>query len=98
MKYKQNNNTMVFFIVLAIPIAWIALLLASYMESGQTLKDWLSFIPMITENPFKVTLNAYSLKTVGISLFLYGFSVLAFVSDQQQTRKGEEYGSAKWSA
>ena len=96
MKYKQNNNTMVFFIVLAIPIAWIALLLASYMESGQTLKDWLSFIPMITENPFKVTLNAYSLKTVGVSLFLYGFSVMAFVSDQQQTRKGEEYGSAKW--
>jgi len=96
LKYKQHNNSRFLFIILAIPIVWIALLLASYMESGRTLKEWLSLISDIAENPLKIKLNAYSLKTVGVSLFLYGFSVMIFLSDQQQTRKGEEYGSAKW--
>ena len=88
----MRRNTIILILTGIVPVIWIALLIAPYMENG--LIDILNNINNI--NLFSVELSENSLKTIFIFLLIYFLVMLYIYSTQKNYRKGEEAGSAKW--
>ena len=88
----MGRKTIIFVLLGIIPVIWIALLFAPYMENG--LLDILLNINNI--NLFSFELVENSLKTVFIFLLIYFLVILYIYSKQKNYRKLAEFGSAKW--
>lgn len=98
-KLNRQNDTktlIILFSVLSPVIAWLALVVASCYEKGIKLFDLIDRLTATLENPFNISLNEYSLKTVLIFLFLYLMGIGVYFSSRENRRPGEEHGSAKW--
>ncbi len=95
---RQNDTKtlIILFSVLSPVIAWLALVVASCYEKGIKLFDLIDRLTAALENPFNISLNEYSLKTVLIFLFLYLMGIGVYFSSRENRRPGEEHGSAKW--
>jgi len=95
---RQNDTKtlIILFSILSPVIIWLALMLASCYEQGIKLFELLERLTVLFENPFNISLNEYSLKTVLISLFLYLMCIGVYFSSRENRRPGEEHGSAKW--
>ncbi len=95
---RQNDTKtlIILFSVLSPVVAWFALMLASCYEQGIKLFELLERLTLSFNNPFNISLNEYSLKTVLISLFLYLMCIGVYFSSRENRRPGEEHGSAKW--
>ena len=92
---EDTKNTIITFSVIGIiPVVWIALLLAPYLNDG--LVGIINNISKITENPFNIKLCENSLKTVFFFLLAYGLGIGVYLSTRKNYRKTEEHGSAKW--
>lgn len=97
MNKRENSKTLlVLFAVAAPAVVWLALLAAGSYEPGLKLFDLLERLTKALQNPMKITLNEYSLKTVLIFLFLYCMGIGVYFSSRENRRPGEEHGSAKW--
>lgn len=94
MKQDDTKALTVFFILLCIPVIWVSLLIAPFMEDG--LMSVLENLNMIFEEPFSIRLCEDSLKTVLIFLCLYAFGIGIYYSTKKNYRHREEHGSAKW--
>ena len=93
MKYNKKNNYGIYIFGI-IPVIWIALLIAPYINKDfNKLLEGLSYV---LDNPFKITFCNNSLKSIFILLFIYLFSIVCYESSKKNYRRGEEYGSAKW--
>lgn len=95
---RQNDTKtlIILFSVLSPVVIWFALMLASCYEQGIKLFELLERLTVLFNNPFNISLNEYSLKTVLISLFLYLMCIGVYFSSRENRRPGEEHGSAKW--
>ena len=92
---EDTKNTIITFSIIGIiPVVWIALLLAPYLNDG--LVGIINNISKITENPFNIILCENSLKTVFFFLLAYGLGIGVYISTRKNYRKTEEHGSAKW--
>ncbi len=92
---EDTKNTIITFSIIGIiPVVWIALLLAPYLNDG--LVGIINNISKITENPFNIILCENSLKTVFFFLLVYGLGIGVYLSTRKNYRKTEEHGSAKW--
>ena len=92
---EDTKNTIITFSIIGIiPVVWIALLLAPYLNDG--LVGIINNISKITENPFNIILCENSLKTVFFFLLAYGLGIGVYLSTRKNYRKTEEHGSAKW--
>ncbi len=92
---EDTKNTIITFSIIGIiPVIWIALLLAPYLNDG--LVGIINNISKITENPFNIKLCENSLKTVFFFLLAYGLGIGVYLSTRKNYRKTEEHGSAKW--
>ena len=93
MKYNKKNNYGIYIFGI-IPVIWIALLIAPYINKDfNKLLEGLSYV---LDNPFKITFCNNSLKSIFILLFIYLFSIVCYESSKKNYRIGEEHGSAKW--
>ena len=93
MKYNKKNNYGIYIFGI-IPVIWIALLIAPYVNKDfNKLLEGLSYV---LDNPFKITFCNNSLKSIFILLFVYLFSIVCYESSKKNYRRGEEHGSAKW--
>ncbi|MGF7085589.1 VirD4-like conjugal transfer protein, CD1115 family [Ohessyouella blattaphilus] len=93
----MNDNTKATSILIflgIIPILWLALLFAPYMEQG--LPSLLQNIDKVIADPFTITLCKDSLRSVMLFLLLYAFGIGIYFSTKRNYRKGVEYGSALW--
>ena len=77
-----------------IPVTWLALLIAPYMEDGLAGLIW-NFGPAM-ENPFHVVLCADSGRVAAVLLLCYALAIGVYLSTQRNYRRREEHGSAKW--
>ena len=77
-----------------IPVTWLALLIAPYMEDGLT--GLIRNFGPAMENPFHLTLCRSSGKTVLVLLLCYGLAIGVYLSTQRNYRRREEHGFAKW--
>ena len=92
---EDTKNTIITFSIIGIiPVVWIALLLAPYLNDG--LVGIINNISKITENPFNIKLCENSLNTVFFFLIAYGLGIGVYLSTRKNYRKTEEHGSAKW--
>ena len=77
-----------------IPVIWLALLMAPYMDEG--IPGVIKHINEITQAPLTITLCENSRKTVLALLLVYVMVLAVYFSNDRNYRHREEHGSAKW--
>ena len=84
----------VVYILGIIPVIWLALLVAPYIDGGliEIIKNGSDAL----SNPFNITFMESSIKTILIFLLIYIMSILVYESTRKNYRRREENGSAKW--
>lgn len=97
MNRQENQRTMVIlFAVLSFAVIWLALITAGCYEDGVKLFDLLERLTAALNQPWKISINQYSIKFVLVFLFAYAMGVGMYFSQKENRRPGEEHGSAKW--
>ena len=91
---KFSRQNILLYCLGTIPVTWLALLIAPYMEDGLAGLIW-NFGPAM-ENPFHVVLCADSGRVVPVLLLCYALAIGVYLSTQRNYRRREEHGSAKW--
>lgn len=80
----------------AVPVLYLAALLASGYEDGMTAFDLLGRFSVLLERPFAIRWTPYTPKFMLGALAAYAFAVLLYFSTRENRRPGEEHGSAHW--
>ena len=80
----------------AVPIIWLAILMAGCYEPGMTIFVLMDAFSVATKNPFSLHWTPHTARFIGIFLLLYGGAILFYYTGQKNTRPGEEHGSASW--
>ena len=93
MPIRKSNDTL-FYLIGAVPVVWLALLLAQSLGGG--LPELLRNLTSALEQPTNIVWTDKSLPTILICLAAYGMAVLLYRTNQGRTRDGEEHGSATW--
>ncbi len=92
---KQDNRIYVILTIIGIiPVIWLALLVAPLLDGG--LAKIINELPLILNNPFKISIVKNSMKTILIFLLIYFILIVAYFSTRKNYKKGKEHGSAKW--
>ena len=82
--------------VLAVPVIYMAMVLACSYEAGTDLFALMERFGLLLGRPDLLRWTAYTLRFLLVFLLLYGGGVLLYYADHENRRPGEEYGSAKW--
>lgn len=90
---KKSENW-IFIVIMIIPIIWIALLIAPYLESG--LISNITELQKAIENPFSITWCNNSIRSIVIFALIYFIAIGVYYSNKKNYRRREEHGSAKW--
>ena len=91
---KYSKAHLILYACGAIPVVWLALLLAPYLGEGMI--ALLQNAGTAFNDPFNITLCEDSLKTVLIFLLCYGIGIGIYLSTDRNYRRREEHGSARW--
>lgn len=82
--------------VLAVPVIYMAMVLACSYEAGTDLFALMKRFGLLLGRPDLLRWTAYTSRFLLVFLLLYGGGVLLYYADHENRRPGEEYGSAKW--
>lgn len=92
----NQQNQYIIFALLTLPIIWIALLVAPYMDHG--LIQALPSLGEALNNPFSLHWCTHSIKTIILFIIIYFIGISIYLSTSRNYRHSEEYGSAKWAS
>lgn len=82
--------------VLAVPVIYMAIVLACSYEAGINLFALMERFGLLLGRPDLLRWTAYTPRCILGVLVCYGLAVTLYYSDHENRRPGEEYGSAKW--
>ena len=82
--------------VLAVPVIYMAMVLACSYEAGTDLFALMERFDLLLGRPDLLRWTAYTPRCILGALVCYGLAVTLYYSDYENRRPGEEYGSAKW--
>ena len=91
---KFSKQNILLYCLGTIPVIWLALLIAPFMEEG--LPGLIQNFGAAMSRPFYITLCGNSLKTILVLLLCYGLAIGIYLSTQRNYRRREEHGSAQW--
>lgn len=91
---KFSRQNVLLYCLGTIPVVWLALRIAPFMEEG--LPGLIQNFGAAMSRPFHITLCEDSLKTVLVLLLCYGIAIGIYLSTQRNYRRREEHGSAQW--
>lgn len=91
---KFSKQNILLYCLGTIPVIWLALLIAPFMEDG--LPGLIKNFGAAMSRPFCITLCGNSLKTILVLLLCYGLAIGIYLSTQRNYRRREEHGSAQW--
>ncbi len=91
---RQPQHKLLLCLLGALPVIWIALLVAPYASGG--LPEIIANFSATMEQPYSIIFCEDSTKTVLIFLLMYGLGIGIHASNQKNYRRGEEHGSARW--
>lgn len=94
MKLDNKKTNILIFIIGLIPIIWLSLLVAPYINDD--LIGIINNLSKAFENPFKIIWCNNSLKVIIIFVFSYLIGIGIYYSTKKNYRRREEHGSAKW--
>ena len=89
-----KKEDFIFLGLLIIPITWLAILIAPYMDQGL-----IYALPHFSEalnHPFHLQWSAYTFKAITIFMIAYLLGIGIYLSSSKNYRRNEEYGSARW--
>lgn len=92
----NQQNQYIIFALLTLPIIWIALLVAPYMDHG--LIQALPSLGEALNHPFSLHWCTHSIKTIILFIIIYLIGISIYLSTARNYRHSEEYGSAKWAS
>lgn len=95
MRQQQDSGIMPW-VLLAIPVLWIAAIMAYAYEDGMNIFDLMGRFTVLVERPFAIGWTPHTLKFMLIGLALYGCGAALYLSTKENRRPGEEHGSARW--
>ena len=82
--------------VLAVPVIYMAIVLACSYEAGTNLFVLMERFGLLLGRPDLLRWTTYTPRCILGALVCYGLAVTLYYSDHENRRPGEEYGSAKW--
>lgn len=88
---KTNRILYIFGII---PVIWLALLIAPYIDGG--LIEIIKEFPIVMEKPLSITFCANSIRVMLLFMLIYGMAIILYESNKKNYRRREEHGSAKW--
>lgn len=91
---KFSKQNILLYCLGTIPVIWLALLIAPFMEDG--LPGLIRNFGAAMSRPFYITLCGNSLKTILVLLLCYGLAIGIYLSTQRNYRRQKEHGSAQW--
>ena len=91
---KFSQQDILLYCLGTIPVVWLALRIAPFMEDG--LPGLIQNFGAAMSRPFHITLCADSLKTVLIFVGIYGLGIGVYLSSSRNYRRRGEHGSAPW--
>ena len=91
---KFSKQNILLYCLGTIPVVWLALRIAPFMEDG--LPGLIRNFGAAMSHPFHIMLCEDSLKTVLVLLLCYGLAIGIYLSTQRNYRRREEHGSAQW--
>lgn len=91
---KFSRQNVLLYCLGTIPVVWLALRIAPFMEEG--LPGLIRNFGAAMSRPFYITLCGNSLKTILVLLLCYGLAIGIYLSTQRNYRRREEHGSAQW--
>ena len=89
-----KKEDFIFLGLLIIPITWLAILIAPYMDQGL-----IYALPHFSEalnHPFHLQWSAYTFKAITIFMIAYLLGIGIYLSSPKNYRRQQEYGSARW--
>ena len=89
----DKKQALLFSLVGAVPVVWMALLIAPY--AGSVLEVF-EHANEIFADPYHIQLVPGSIKTVLLFLCVYVLGIGIYLSMRRKYRRGEEHGSARW--
>lgn len=90
---NDRQTYLITFLIGFVPVIWLALLMAPYMNLGL-----IQALPYLTEamnSPFSLTWCNDSLKAVMMFIVIYVCGIGIYLSSKKNYRRQKEYGSAK---
>ena len=91
---KDNHDELVLFILGVLPVIWLGLITAPYVNEG--LWNALPHVSEAMNSPFSIVWCKESLRTVGLFIVIYVCGIGIYLSNKRNYRRQEEYGSARW--
>ncbi|MDL2294307.1 type IV secretory system conjugative DNA transfer family protein [Ruminococcaceae bacterium OttesenSCG-928-D13] len=95
-KGQGQQTPVLLWVLLAVPVGYLALVLADVWEQGVVLADFFEQLQTKLFAPWLVRWTDKSVAFLLGFLAVYGLAVFCFRSEQGNRRPGEEHGSAKW--
>ena len=89
----DKKQALLFSLVGAVPVVWMALLIAPY--AGSVLEVF-EHANEIFADPYHIQIVPGSIKTVLLFLCVYVLGIGIYLSMRRNYRRGEEHGSARW--
>ena len=96
MQRKTDTGGVLPWALLAVPVLWLAALLACGYEDGMNLIDLMGRFTELVERPFFIHWTPYTPRFLLGALAAYACGVALYLSTRENRRPGEEHGSAKW--
>ena len=93
---RKEPASPIFWAVPAIPILYLAALLASGYEDGMTGFELMGRFSRLLEHPLSIHWTEHTFKFMLAALLVYCFAVVLYLSTRENRRPGEEHGSARW--
>ena len=93
---RKESASPIFWAVPAIPILYLAALLASGYEDGMTVFELMGRFSRLLEHPLSIHWTEHTFKFMLAALLVYCFAVILYLSTRENRRPGEEHGSARW--
>ena len=91
---RFSTGRIVLYCLGALPVIWIALLIAPFAGGG--LIGAAGSMGTAMSRPFHIEICEDSLRTVLLFLFAYALAVTVSLSSERNYRRREEHGSARW--
>lgn len=91
---NKNKEEFIFLGLLIIPVTWLAILIAPYMDQGL-----IYALPHFSEalnHPFDLHWSSNTFKAITIFMIAYLLGIGIYLSSPKNYRRQQEYGSARW--
>ena len=96
MDQRKRQESWLSWVVLAVPVLWMAAILAYGYQPGMNLIELLGRFSALAQYPFAIRWTVYTPRFLLGAAVAYTFGVLLYLSTRENRRPGEEHGSARW--